>query len=175
MHKESTQSKRAFTLVELLIALTIAAVLTAIALPTLKDSMRQNALSRSASVVKGAFINARNQAIRSGRPFGIVIERRRKRIGSGPLSDLDFFAANYSTRMYYVQSSIEYRGDSNNAVGYPVFINPNPMTGPKSRRGDRSRTAYFLPSRIRRRSLRVGQRQCRCWTASQCWNEVFFG
>ncbi|MDM4016553.1 pilus assembly FimT family protein [Roseiconus lacunae] len=110
-----------FTLVELLVALTIASALTAIALPTLKDSMRQNSLSRAASLVKGAFINARSQAIRTGRPFGIVIERRRHSIGNGTADTLDFFAANYSSRLYYVQSPLEYRGDYQDAVIYPIF------------------------------------------------------
>lgn len=114
-----------FTLVELLIALTIASVLTAIALPTLKDSMRQNSLSRSASVVKGAFINARAQAIRTGRPFGVVIERRSHEFGSGVASNLDFTLANYSTRLYYVQSPMEYRGDFQDALAYPLFEDSN--------------------------------------------------
>lgn len=115
----------AFTLVELLIAITIASALTAIALPTLKDSMRQSSLSRGASIVKGAFINARAQAIRTGRPFGLVIERRRRDLGSGVASGLQFTPANYSTRMYYVQSPLEYRGDFQNALAYPIFEDSN--------------------------------------------------
>ncbi|MCA9138346.1 MAG: prepilin-type N-terminal cleavage/methylation domain-containing protein [Planctomycetales bacterium] len=114
-----------FTLVELLVALTIASVLTAIALPTLKDSMRQNSLSRSAAIVKGAFINARAQAIRTGRPFGVVIERRTHDIGSGAASGLNYTVANYSTRLYYVQSPMEYRGDYQEALAYPVFEDSN--------------------------------------------------
>ncbi|OYP32176.1 Tfp pilus assembly protein FimT/FimU [Rhodopirellula sp. MGV] len=127
MRRRYSKSKRsvAFTLVELLIALTIASILTLIALPTLKDSMRQNSLSRAASLVKGAFINARAQAIQTGRPFGVVLERRRNRIGDGTANNLDFTAANYATRLYYVQSPIEYRGDTVDAKCYPVF-NTNP-------------------------------------------------
>lgn len=122
----------AFTLVELLVALTIASVLTAIALPTLKDSMRQNSLSRSASIVKGAFINARGQAVRTGRPFGVVIERQRHEIGSGTADQLDFLIGNYATRLYYVQSPVEYRGDYQDAFAYPVFedINTGSATDP---------------------------------------------
>lgn len=111
----------AFTLVELLVALTIASILTAIALPTLKDSMRQTTLSRSASLLKGAFINARGQAIRTGRPFGVVIERQRHEIGSGNADQLNFTVANYATRLYYVQSPMEYRGDYQDAFVYPIY------------------------------------------------------
>lgn len=114
----------AFTLVELMIAITIASVLTLIAVPTLKDSMRQNSLSRSASMVKGAFINARAQAIQTGRPYGVVIERRRNNLGSGAAADLNFLGANYSTRLYYVQSPIEYRGDINESAAIPYFETP---------------------------------------------------
>lgn len=118
-----------FTLVELLVALTIASVLTVIALPSLKDSLRANSLSRSASVVKGALLNARAQAIRTGRPFGLVFERQRRAINpqtsatAAPVaaSDLALFSSNYCSRMYYVQSAFEYRGDTNEAVCFPVF------------------------------------------------------
>ncbi|MCS7468367.1 prepilin-type N-terminal cleavage/methylation domain-containing protein [Stieleria sp. ICT_E10.1] len=121
---------RGFTLVELLVAITIASALTAIALPTLKDSMRQTTLSRSASLVKGAFINARTQAIRTGRPYGLVIERRRSDIGEGNPANLNYFSANYATRLYYVQSPMEYRGDVDSAVAYPIMhtTSPTPPT-----------------------------------------------
>lgn len=115
------QRRIAFTIVELLIALAIATLLTAIALPSLKEGMRTSSLSRSAGIVQGAFVNARAQAIRTGRPFGVVVERIRRSIGDGTADQLDFFAANYATRMYYVQSPIEYRGDTEDAVCYPVF------------------------------------------------------
>ena len=121
----SLDRRVAFTLVELLVALAIAAALTAIALPTLKESLRQNSLGRAASLVKGAFLNARTQAIRTGRPFGIVIERRRHEIGAGPANTLDFTIANYATRMYYVQSPLEYRGEFDGAVAYPIFEDSN--------------------------------------------------
>ncbi|WP_161604646.1 pilus assembly FimT family protein [Roseiconus nitratireducens] len=126
LHRRSCRD--AFTLVELLIALTIASALTAIALPTLKDSMRQNTLSRSASLVKGAFINARAQAIRTGRPYGIVIERQRHDIGSGNPSALNYLGGNYATRLYYVQSPLEYRGDVAASAVYPVFDPPTGST-----------------------------------------------
>lgn len=137
---DARATRLGFTLIELLIALTIASALTAIALPTLKDSMRQTSLSRGASIVKGAFINARAQAIRTGRPFGVVIERRRKDLGSGVASSLDFTQANYSTRLYYVQSPMEYRGDFQDALAYPIFEDRN--TGAT---GDAVAPRLFIP------------------------------
>lgn len=71
--------------------------------------------------MKGAFINARAQAIRTGRPYGIVIERRSGEVGAGQPSELALLSANYSTRMYYVQSPLEYRGDIAPSYVYPVF------------------------------------------------------
>ena len=71
------RNENAFTLIEIMIAIAIASVLTAIALPTVKESMRQSINSRSASLVKGALLNARAQALRTGRPFGVVLERQR--------------------------------------------------------------------------------------------------
>ncbi|QEF99444.1 hypothetical protein Mal15_35090 [Stieleria maiorica] len=143
-----THCQNAFTLIELLVALTIASALTAIALPTLKDSMRQNTLSRSASLVKGAFINARAQAIRTGRPFGLVIERRQRRIGEGVASGLNFFGANYATRIYYVQSPIEYRGDSQNAQAYPYLSTawaPNPAPPANQTLPNSVIAKFFIP------------------------------
>ena len=132
MTRKHLYRDRAFTIVELLVALTIATALTVIALPTLKDSLRQNALSRSASLVKGAFINARAQAIRTGRPFGIVIERRRNNLGSGTPDQLDFLTTNYATRLYYVQTPIEYRGDVTGASAIPILVGESipPPAGP---------------------------------------------
>ena len=155
--RKITRRSHGFTLIELLVALTIASVLTAIALPTLKESLRQNALSRSASLVKGAFINARAQAITTGRPFGLVIERRLNDLGSGDPTTMDFVPANYATRLYYVQSPIEYRGDVETAIAIPTF-NPIPGVGIVRSRVflflKRTHRCFMLPreERVRRHS-----------------------
>ncbi len=64
-----------FTLVELLIAISIITVLAAIALPTLKNSLREQRLSRSAGLIQQYIEEARARAIGSGRPAGVVLER----------------------------------------------------------------------------------------------------
>ncbi len=137
MKMQSIKSRvsAAFTLVEIMVALTIASVLTVIALPSVKEALRQNVTGRSASLVKGAFINARAQAIRSGRPFGLVIERQRRSVGAGTPDQLNFTAANYATRLYYVQTPIAYRGDTQSAYAYPFDDVANSST-PK----------FFIPS-----------------------------
>ena len=119
--RHATQVRSAFTIIELLVALVIVSVLTIIALPSLKEAFRQDALARSASVVQSAFLNARAQAMRSGRPFGVVIQRLRNDVGGGAVSNLNLLTANYSTRLYFVQSPMEYQGDIPNASVIPIY------------------------------------------------------
>ncbi|TWU07647.1 pilus assembly FimT family protein [Stieleria varia] len=130
MNRQPKQTVRGFTLVELLVALTIAVVLTAIALPSVKDALRQNIVARAAAVVKGAFLNARAQAIRTGRPFGVVIERQRDTIGAGTPAQLNFFNANYASRLYYVQTPLLYRGDLEESAAY-IFIGNSSANQPQ--------------------------------------------
>ena len=58
-----------------MVALTIALVLTAVALPKVKEGLKQNVSTRTATMVKATFENARAQAIRTGRPFGVRMHR----------------------------------------------------------------------------------------------------
>lgn len=109
----------AFTLVELLVAITIAAVLTVIALPRVREGLQQNVASRTATLVKGTFENARAQAIRTGRPYGVRLHRVANTVSTGnqvndPLLDATQ-GANYCKQLSYVQMAFEYRGDDENA------------------------------------------------------------
>ncbi|WDQ16567.1 pilus assembly FimT family protein [Rhodopirellula sp. P2] len=108
-----------FTLVELMVAITIASVLTLIALPTVKDTFRKNVVSRGAKVVRSAIDRARAQAIRTGRPCGVVLERQRSRmLPQDPLVDeLLPFGHDVVRRISYVQTASSYRGDHSQSEG----------------------------------------------------------
>ncbi|MGV3484439.1 MAG: pilus assembly FimT family protein [Planctomycetaceae bacterium] len=114
-------TRLAFTLVELLVALTIALVLTAVALPRVKEGLKQNVSTRTASLVKSTFENARAQAIRTGRPFGVVLHRSRNEVTAtdNPFSD-PLHGSNYCNRLSFAQVAFEYRGDVEGTVAlYP--------------------------------------------------------
>ena len=117
----------AFTMVELLVTVAIIAGLTAIALPTIKESLRSNMVSSAANVVSGALINARAISMARQQRYGIRIERRNHRLtpvnnattgaryplntlAADPLVDksFDFEGLNYGSRIYYAQSPKDY-------------------------------------------------------------------
>lgn len=96
----------AFTLVELLVAIAIISTLTILALPTVKESLSSNAVARSADIVRGAMLNARALARQHGQPYGIVLERGKRDVGSGNLTALKangIVQANLCTRIAYAQ------------------------------------------------------------------------
>ena len=107
--------RSAFTLIEMMVALTIALVLTAVALPRVKEGLKQNVSTRTATMVKATFENARAQAIRTARPFGVVIHRASNDVdAANALNDPIVTAAqgaNYCDRLSFVQMAFEYRGD----------------------------------------------------------------
>ena len=120
-----------FTLVEMMVALTIALVLTVVALPRVKDGLKQNVSTRTATMVKATFENARAQAIRTGRPFGVVLHRAQSSIvqsaGLNDPANLNdpiynpSHGANYCNRVSFVQTAFYYRGDVENATGTIVY------------------------------------------------------
>jgi type II secretory pathway pseudopilin PulG len=109
------QYRYAFTLVELMVALTIAMVLTVVALPRVREGLQQNVASRSATLVKSAFENARSNAIRSGKPYGVILHRVRNEVTPGvDLDDpllLASHGANYCKRISFAQVAFDYRGE----------------------------------------------------------------
>lgn len=113
----SQRCERGFTLVELMVAITIASVLTLIALPTVKDTFRKNVVSRGAQVVRSAIDRARSQAIRTGRPCGVVLERQRSRLlpQDPAVDELLPFGHDIVRRISYVQTASSYRGDHSQA------------------------------------------------------------
>lgn len=67
--------RNGLTLIELMVALTIISILAAIALPTVKNSLREQKVTRAASLVQSAIDEARARAISEGGGGGIIIDR----------------------------------------------------------------------------------------------------
>jgi prepilin-type N-terminal cleavage/methylation domain-containing protein len=75
MYVQKRVSGVGFTLIELLIVMSIVTLLTAIALPTLRNSLREQRVSRAAGLVQQYIREAQARAISSGVPAGVIIER----------------------------------------------------------------------------------------------------
>jgi len=71
MNMKRQNSKRAFTLVELLVVLFIVGLVSAATLPVLLPTLNQRQVQEGARIVQQALINARFAAMSSGRPAGV--------------------------------------------------------------------------------------------------------
>ncbi len=115
-----------FTLIELLVTIAIISLLSALALPKVKDALRTTALSRSATVVQGALMNARAIAMQdpAKRPCGVYFERTRRTVTSGgttpeTIDQLQLIGANHATRLSYVQIPARYLKGNLSVKAYP--------------------------------------------------------
>ncbi|HEV7282118.1 MAG TPA: prepilin-type N-terminal cleavage/methylation domain-containing protein [Pirellulaceae bacterium] len=100
-HLRAPAGRRAFTLVELLVAVAIAALLVAIAIPALKLNLRGQSIREAARQINSFIDEARSQAAGSGRPFGVIIERD----GNG-----SFGNPRRAYRLYHCEVPIPYTG-----------------------------------------------------------------
>ena len=69
-------SRRAFTLVELLVTIAIATILASVVLSTLQGLLKDQKLSQSVRLVRQYFETARTRAIATGRPVALFLERQ---------------------------------------------------------------------------------------------------
>ncbi len=67
--------RRGFTLIELLVVIGVLSLLAAVTLPNLRDIIREQKTSRTASLIQSYINGARAKAIGTGGYYGIVIER----------------------------------------------------------------------------------------------------
>jgi Tfp pilus assembly protein FimT len=103
----------AFTLVEVLVTMAIISAVTVLALPSIKESLRSTMLSQSTNLVTGSFLNARSMAIRSGKPYGVIIRRKQVDITTGETngtvklgsSNIRLDGSNIGSRIEYVQAA----------------------------------------------------------------------
>lgn len=94
--------RRAFTLVELLVAVAISLLLVAIAIPALKLNLRGQSIREAARQINSFIDEARSQAAGSGRPFGVMIERD----GNGSYGN-----PRRAYRLYHCEVPTPYTGD----------------------------------------------------------------
>ena len=71
----NTRKRRALTLVELLVTVSIMGMVVAISVPIIKPMLASNKVKSGADVVAGFLAQARNRAIEENRPVGVTFER----------------------------------------------------------------------------------------------------
>ncbi len=119
----SNKKLTAFTMIELLIVVAIISAATVIALPTIKDSLKSNTVSRSANILQGSFITAQALAREKGQPCGVLIERRRRTMTTGGPNEI--LGSNTATRITYVQVPAIYPSTPVNAYRYIQLTDRN--------------------------------------------------
>lgn len=109
-------SRRGFTLVELMLVILIMLAVTVITVATVAPSLRGRRLREAARLVN-VFLNAaRNRAIQTGRPWGVVIERQR-----------GFPSA--SVLLHLCELPPPYAGNSRSAAFRLCTLSVDPQTG----------------------------------------------
>ncbi|WP_233215605.1 pilus assembly FimT family protein [Rhodopirellula bahusiensis] len=115
-----TLLRSGFTLVELMIALAIITLLTSIALPTVKNTLREQQVSRSATLFQSVIEEARARSIATGGGGGIIIDRIG---GRGPLG------RSQAIRMRFATTPAPYSGEGLGDRGLiSVGFNPAGVT-----------------------------------------------
>lgn len=98
-----------FTLVEILVVMSIMVALAAVALPATKELLSKQKVTRAASGLQAFIDSARNRAIAGNRSVGVVIER------FNPTTD---YGRASSIRLRLMIGVPPYSGDADNAVAH---------------------------------------------------------
>lgn len=98
-------SARGFTLVEILITTTLLLLLAAVALPSIKSTLKSQKESQTARQIVAFFESARSRAIASQERVGVLIDRA---------GNFDEFSRSYAYELRQTSAVPAYRGDSDN-------------------------------------------------------------
>ncbi len=93
---------RGVTLIELLVVVSIIMILTVVVLPTMQPAAESRRIREAARVVNVFLATARNRAIATGKPCGVVFER----------TEVD---GRFCTVLYQIETPPPYAGDSVNS------------------------------------------------------------
>ncbi len=99
-----------YTLVEILVVLFVLMLLAAIALPTVKELLSNQKVSRAAQNMTAFIAKARSRAIAEEKPFGVLIER-----GVGVDDTGNVIGLSQSIRLRQIAGVPPYTGDASNA------------------------------------------------------------
>ena len=102
--------RRGYTLIEILVVLFVLMLLAAIALPTVKELLSNQKVSRAAQNMSAFIAKARSRAIAEQKPFGVLIER-----GVGLDNTGNVVGLSQSIRMRQIAGVPPYAGDASNA------------------------------------------------------------
>ena len=136
--RQSHKSVSGFTLIELLVVLFIFLLLTSIALPTVKNLLADQKLSKAARSVTGFFSVARSRAIAEGRLVGVRIER----LGGTNTASFNEAA---SLRLRYLIGIPPYSGDAADSKVFMGGINALGLTTLVFDLNDNQMLALALP------------------------------
>ncbi|TWT50512.1 hypothetical protein Pla22_32550 [Rubripirellula amarantea] len=121
--------RTALTLVELLVALAVISVLAGIALPTVKNTLKDQKVSRAATTFQAVIEEARARSIEGGGGGGVIIDR----IGTDNVAE-----RSEAIRFRFAAATPDYRGDYSNEVRYRNLVDgatAGPLTNPDGPRG----------------------------------------
>jgi prepilin-type N-terminal cleavage/methylation domain-containing protein len=106
-----------FTLVELLVVISIAVVLAAVLLPTTKTLLQDQKLTEGVRLARSMFETARAQAIATGKPVGLMIDR---------LDSTTALGRSSGARMRVVVGRPSFTGDSESSRAW-VYHSSDPL------------------------------------------------
>jgi prepilin-type N-terminal cleavage/methylation domain-containing protein len=115
--RQARHATRGVTLLELLVVITIMVLLAAAAVPVFAPAMQNRQIREASRIVSTFFTGARNRAMQSGRPVGVVLER---------LSGMNDACVSLS----YAEVPSPYSGDASNSTALVQYYVVNGSNQP---------------------------------------------